>query len=55
MQQLGVILPQIRVAGTVTRRAVEPTWLTASNPKVHMTISLPLITLLYDSYTGEIL
>jgi DNA polymerase gamma 1 len=33
VQQLGVILPQIRVAGTVTRRAVEPTWLTASNPK----------------------
>uniref|UniRef100_A0A7M5UUB8 DNA polymerase subunit gamma-1 n=1 Tax=Clytia hemisphaerica TaxID=252671 RepID=A0A7M5UUB8_9CNID len=28
----GVILPQIITAGTVTRRAVEPTWLTASNP-----------------------
>ena len=29
----GVILPQLAVAGTVTRRAVEPTWLTASNAK----------------------
>ena len=29
----GFILPQMLVAGTVTRRAVEPTWLTASNPK----------------------
>lgn len=29
----GVILPQLVVAGTVTRRAVEPTWLTASNAK----------------------
>lgn len=28
----GVILPQVITAGTVTRRAVEPTWLTASNP-----------------------
>ena len=26
-----MILPQLAVAGTVTRRAVEPTWLTASN------------------------
>ena len=30
----GVILPQVVTAGTVTRRAVEPTWLTASNPLV---------------------
>ena len=30
----GVILPMVQVAGTVTRRAVEPTWLTASNAKV---------------------
>ena len=29
----GVILPQLVVAGTVTRRAVEPTWLTASNAR----------------------
>jgi DNA polymerase gamma 1 len=29
----GVILPQIVTMGTVTRRAVEPTWLTASNAK----------------------
>lgn len=27
----GAILPRIVTAGTVTRRAVEPTWLTASN------------------------
>ena len=32
---LGVILPQVVTAGTVTRRAVEPTWLTASNPLVN--------------------
>jgi DNA polymerase gamma 1 len=31
--KLGVILPQLITAGTVTRRAVESTWLTASNPK----------------------
>ena len=31
---LGTILPVVRVAGTATRRAVEPTWLTASNAKV---------------------
>ena len=31
--QQGVILPQLVTAGTVTRRAVEPTWLTASNSK----------------------
>ena len=29
----GVILPHVITAGTVTRRAVEPTWLTVSNPK----------------------
>ncbi|KAJ1913904.1 DNA-directed DNA polymerase gamma mip1 [Mycoemilia scoparia] len=29
----GVILPQIVPMGTVTRRAVESTWMTASNPK----------------------
>lgn len=31
---LSAIVPQMQVAGTITRRAVEPTWLTASNPKV---------------------
>ena len=31
---LGAILPRVITAGTVTRRAVEPTWLTASNPRV---------------------
>ena len=30
----GVILPSLVVAGTITRRAVEKTWLTASNAKV---------------------
>ena len=30
----GAIIPLVQVAGTATRRAVEPTWLTASNPKV---------------------
>ena len=29
----GAILPQMAVAGTITRRAVERTWLTASNAK----------------------
>ncbi|XP_037308034.2 DNA polymerase subunit gamma-1 [Pungitius pungitius] len=31
--QCGAILPQVITAGTVTRRAVEPTWLTASNAR----------------------
>ncbi|XP_030646038.1 DNA polymerase subunit gamma-1 [Chanos chanos] len=31
--QYGAILPQVITAGTVTRRAVEPTWLTASNAR----------------------
>ncbi|XP_053320957.1 DNA polymerase subunit gamma-1 [Spea bombifrons] len=30
----GAILPQVISAGTITRRAVEPTWLTASNARV---------------------
>ena len=30
----GAIIPRVIPAGTVTRRAVEPTWLTASNPRV---------------------
>ena len=34
--KIGAILPQIVTAGTVTRRAVEPTWLTASNPMVRL-------------------
>jgi hypothetical protein len=45
----GIILPRVVVAGTVTRRAVEPTWLTASNAQVLLTghrtmidIDLPL-------------
>lgn len=32
-QELGYILPQIIPMGTITRRAVENTWLTASNAK----------------------
>ncbi|XP_048418608.2 DNA polymerase subunit gamma-1 [Stegostoma tigrinum] len=31
--EYGAILPQVITAGTVTRRAVEPTWLTASNAR----------------------
>ena len=34
LSDCGAILPMILVAGTATRRAVEATWLTASNPKV---------------------
>uniref|UniRef100_A0A8C8FD67 DNA polymerase subunit gamma-1 n=1 Tax=Oncorhynchus tshawytscha TaxID=74940 RepID=A0A8C8FD67_ONCTS len=34
--QYGAILPQVITAGTVTRRAVEPTWLTASNARVRI-------------------
>lgn len=30
-KDLGAILPQVIVCGTLTRRAVEPTWMTASN------------------------
>lgn len=30
----GIILPKTIVSGTITRRAVEPTWLTASNYEV---------------------
>ena len=30
----GTILPRVVAAGTVTRRAVEPTWMTASNAYV---------------------
>lgn len=30
----GVIIPHLVTAGTLTRRAVERTWLTASNAKV---------------------
>ena len=30
----GAILPPICVSGTVTRRSVEKTWMTASNPKI---------------------
>uniref|UniRef100_A0A452TM59 DNA polymerase subunit gamma-1 n=1 Tax=Ursus maritimus TaxID=29073 RepID=A0A452TM59_URSMA len=29
----GAVLPQVVTAGTITRRAVEPTWLTASNAR----------------------
>lgn len=29
--EYGAILPQVAVSGTLTRRAVEPTWMTASN------------------------
>ena len=31
---LAALLPRVVTAGTVTRRAVESTWLTASNARV---------------------
>lgn len=31
--QYGTIIPQVVVCGTLTRRAVEPTWMTASNAR----------------------
>jgi len=34
----GAIIPRVVTAGTVTRRAVEPTWLTASNAYVSMSL-----------------
>lgn len=34
----AIILPRVVVAGTVTRRAVEPTWLTASNAQVSIEV-----------------
>lgn len=44
----GAILPQVVTAGTITRRAVEPTWLTASNARVRVlcTSGLPGLPLL---------
>ena len=33
---VGAILPRLVVSGTVTRRAVEATWLTASNAYVRL-------------------
>ena len=35
---LGAILPNTIVSGTITRRAVESTWLTASNYQVFLQI-----------------
>lgn len=32
--EYGAIIPQVVVCGTLTRRAMEPTWMTASNSKV---------------------
>lgn len=32
-EMYGAILPRVITAGTVTRRAVEPTWMTATNPR----------------------
>lgn len=41
--RLGAIIPRIVPAGTITRRGVEPTWLTASNAYV-------CISLIYHNY-----
>ncbi|CAZ83816.1 unnamed protein product [Tuber melanosporum] len=35
LDDVGIILPQLIPMGTITRRAVERTWLTASNAKKH--------------------
>ncbi|KAJ3314155.1 DNA-directed DNA polymerase gamma mip1 [Boothiomyces sp. JEL0838] len=35
-KNIGIILPQTAVMGTVTRRATEPTWMTASNAKKNL-------------------
>jgi DNA polymerase gamma 1 len=32
--EYGAIIPQVVVCGTLTRRAMEPTWMTASNSKI---------------------
>ena len=37
---VGAILPLTIVAGTITRRASEYTWLTASNYKVHLSLTI---------------
>ena len=41
----GAIIPRVITAGTVTRRAVEPTWLTASNAYVSAATVLLLLSL----------
>lgn len=33
-KDFGAIIPQVVVCGTLTRRAMEPTWMTASNSKI---------------------
>jgi DNA polymerase gamma 1 len=43
----ALILPRVVVAGTVTRRAVEPTWLTASNAQVKIDHILILLNKIY--------
>lgn len=52
----GAILPQVVTAGTITRRAVEPTWLTASNARVCVCRPrvpvLPLLGSLETGYRG---
>ena len=44
----GAILPMVQVAGTATRRAVEATWLTASNPKVIMVHYMRACAIIYE-------
>ena len=38
-QRQNVILPRVITAGTITRRAVENTWLSAPNPKSNRFVS----------------
>ena len=40
---IGAILPRIAPAGTITRRGVEPTWLTASNAYVSLCVHQTII------------
>ena len=49
---VAAILPQTIVAGTITRRAVESTWLTASNYKVSINLKYVLNKISF-SYSKE--
>ena len=47
----GAIIPRVVTAGTVTRRAVEPTWLTASNAYVSTNMSISCLTANFSQST----
>ena len=50
-EMYGAILPRVITAGTVTRRAVEPTWMTATNPRVRTKCCCVCTAALFDSNT----